>query len=48
MPTLSCLSAFLTLFTILQAKYYHQSTTHTSVPAVLQRCHQQPSSVGVG
>lgn len=29
MPTLSCLSAFLTLFPILQAKYYHQSTTHT-------------------
>lgn len=36
MPTFSCLNTFLTLFPILRAKYYHQSTTNISVLAVLQ------------
>lgn len=36
MSTFSCLNTFLTLFPILRAKYYHQSTTNISVLAVLQ------------
>ena len=38
MPPLSCLNAFLTLFPILQAKYYHQSTTQIYVcPCCLRK-----------
>lgn len=48
MPTLSCLNAFLTPFPIFQAKHYHQSTAHTSVPTILERCHKKLLPVSVG
>lgn len=48
MPTLSCLNAFLTPFPIFQAKDYHQSTAHTSVPTILERCHKKLLPVSVG